>query len=263
MSDQPQNKKIPTFVFIIIGVLVIAVILFFALKPAAPAQPAPTEVTPATEVVVPTKAVLPPTATATPLPTATQEPSPTATPALAVADPALTVWCYPTNLLTAPPSSAGLANPPADVNLSSTEGEDVFLTIPNYSCNYVFHFNQKAPEGLKVEIYDWLQKQAIFNLAVDPAGDDPNAAVLATNITYLTSPPLWQYTYKFVLKNAAGSELLTQNVTLDKGWRPDICLAGVLPNPKTLRCPLRQDAHPWDPWYGKTPVPNDDEHPIP
>ncbi|MHC1785303.1 MAG: hypothetical protein AB9891_21575 [Anaerolineaceae bacterium] len=50
---------------------------------------------------------------------------------------------------------------------------------------------------------------------------------------------------------------------MDKGWRSAICLAGVLPNPKTLSCPLRQDAHPWDLWYGKTPVPNDDEHPIP
>lgn len=139
----------------------------------------------------------------------------------------------------------------------------VLVTIPNYSCNYVFHFNQTAPQGLKVEVYDWLQKQPVFTLPAVPASDNPNAAVMVSTNTYLTSPPVWEYTYRFVLRDPGGPVFWEGQVRLDKGWRPDICLAGVLPNPKTLRCPLRQDAHPWDPWYAKTPVPNDDDNPIP
>jgi hypothetical protein len=263
VEEKTKNQKNLFIILIAAGAVILIGLLVFFVIPATSARSVPTAtlITAATEAQPPTATSLPPTAT--PLPTATTLPSPTAVPPLALSDEGLTIWCYPTGLLTAPPSSAGLSRAPENANISSLEGEMVLLTIPNYSCNYVFHLNQKVPDGLKLEVYDWLQKLPIFNLALKPATDDPNAAVLVTTNAYLTSPPVWEYTYKLVLKDAAGAELWNGQVHMDKGWRPAICLAGVLPNPKTMRCPNRQDAHPWDAWYGKTPVPNDDEHPIP
>jgi len=263
MNENPQSKKIPPFVFILIGAAVIAAILFFLLRPRGAYAPAPAATAVETVVPAPTNTSIPSSATATALPSATQVPSPTSIPALAVVDPGLSVWCHPTGLLTAPSSSEGIAAAPEGANISGIDGEMVLVTIPNYSCNYVFHFNQTAPQGLQVEVFDWLQKQPVFTLPAIPAVDISNAAVMVTTNAYLTSPPVWEYTYRFVLRDAGGSVLWEGQVRLDKGWRPDICLAGVLPNPKTLRCPLRQDAHPWDPWYAKTPVPNDDDNPIP
>ncbi|MHC1785304.1 MAG: hypothetical protein AB9891_21580 [Anaerolineaceae bacterium] len=201
MKEKTNNKKTLNIILIAAGVVVLIAGLIFFVIPATSARPALTATlvaAAATEVQPPTATSVPPTATALPLPTATALPSPTAVPPLALDDEGLTIWCYPTTLLTAPPSSAGLANAPENTNGSGIEGDMVLLTIPNYSCNYVFHLNQKAPEGLKVEVYDWLQKLPIFNLALSPATDDPNAAVLVTKNAYLTSPPVWEYTYKFV-----------------------------------------------------------------
>jgi hypothetical protein len=263
MNEKPMSKRIPPFVFIIIGAVIIAAVLFFLLRPRGAATPAPEMPAVETEALLPTNTSIPPTATATALPTATQVPSPTSTPVLAIVDPGLSVWCHPADQLTAPPSSEGIAIAPEGANVSGDDGGVVLVTIPNYSCNYVFHFNQAAPQGLIIEVYDWLQKQPVFTLPALPATDNPNAAVMVSTNAYLTSPPVWEYTYRFVLRDPGGSVLWESQVRLDKGWRPNICLAGVLPNPKTLRCPLRQDAHPWDPWYAKTPVPNDDDNPIP
>jgi hypothetical protein len=263
---------------LVAAAIIIGIILAFVLPKAntpaptstveATATLAPTDVadtaTPLpTSTEAPTQTEIPPTATEVPTATATELPSPTAFPALALKDGGFSAWCYPDGQITAPPSAKGISQAPEGTNKSTVVDGIPNVPIPGYSCNYVFEFNQAAPEGLKVEIYDWLQKKPIFNLPLDAATDNPNAAVLSTTNAYLSKRVFWEYTYRFIVKDKDGNELWNNAVKLNVPWRPAICLAGVLPKATTLRCPLRQDSHPWDAWYGKTPVPNDDEHPIP
>jgi len=265
MAENTSKKSMLPIILVLVAVaIIIGIILAFEL-PKANAV-APTSTVEATATLVPTEVV----ETATPLPTNTEVPTqtalpPTATviPALALKDGGFSAWCYPDDQVTAPPSAKGIAIAPEGTNKASVVDGVPEVPIPGYSCNYVFEFNQAAPEGLKVEIYDWLQKKPVFNLPLDVASDNPNAVVLSTTNAYLSKRVFWEYTYKFVVKDADGTELWNNPVKLNVPWRPAICLAGVLPRATSLRCPLRQDSHPWDAWYGKTPVPNDDEHPIP
>ncbi|MEI8131297.1 MAG: hypothetical protein WCG34_02610 [Leptolinea sp.] len=267
MAEKTSTNKTLTVVLGLIGLaILIGVILAFSLpKTGASPAPAPTQVEVATEIATaePTQTIIPPTATAEPTVTATSLPSPTAIPALAMIENGFSVWCYPDGQTTAPPSGVGQAIMPVGARASTVVDGVPEVAIPNYSCNYVFEFNQKAPEGLTVEIYDWLQKKPIFTLPLTPATDKPTAAVMYTKNAYLSKMVFWEYTYKFIVKDQSGTELWNNPVHLNVPWRPKICLAGVLSKATTLRCPLRQDSHPWDPWYGKTPVPNDDENPIP
>jgi hypothetical protein len=277
MAENSSKKPTLLIILVLVAVaIIIGIILLFELPKANAAAPtstieasatlAPTEAvdtaTPLpTNTEIPTQTAVPPTATA--LPTETPLPSPTAIPALAVNPDGFSAWCYPDEQITAPPSGKGISKAPEGSNKSTVVDGVPNVPIPGYSCNYVFEFNQPAPEGLKVEIYDWLQKKPAFNLPLDVASDNPNAAVLSTTNTYLSKRIFWEYTYKFIVKDKDGNELWNNPVKLNVPWRPAICLAGVYPKASSLRCPLRQDSHPWDPWYGKTPVPNDDEHPIP
>lgn len=266
MEEKASGNKFLPIVPIIIGVVVIiaAFLFFFLPKTNAPAPTATSvEATAAaTNTALPSPTPLPPTATPLPTATATLIPSPTPIPPLAMAENGFSAWCYPAEQITAPPSGEGIAIPPEGVNVSSVVDNVPEVPIPGYSCNYVFEFNQKAPEGLTVEIYDWLQKKPVFTLPLKPATDKETAAVLYTTNAYLSKQVFWEYTYKFIVKDKDGKELWNNPVHLNVPWRPAICLAGVYPKASSLRCPLRQDAHPWDPWYKKTPVPNDDEHPI-
>lgn len=259
-------KSLPIIIAIIGVVVVIALVLVFAMPKANAAAPVPTlvEVTEVpTNTAQPSPTPLPPTATTAPTATATSIPSPTPVPALAMVENGFSAWCYPDEQITAPPSAEGIAIAPEGSNKSFIKDGMPEVPIPGYSCNYVFEFNQKPPEGLTVEIYDWLQKKPIFTLPLAPATDKPTAVVLSTKNSYLSKRVFWEYTYKFIVKDASGTELWNNPVHLNVQWRPAICLAGVLPKATTLRCPLRQDSHPWDAWYGKTPVPNDDDNPIP
>jgi hypothetical protein len=264
------NKTLTIILTLIAAAIVIGIILAFVFPNAN--APAPTPTAASTSTTAPT--IVENTATATftaeptftmvpPTATATSIPSPTPIPPLAMKDGGFSAWCYPDEQLTAPPSGEGISIAPEGTNKSTVIDGVPEITIPNYSCNYVFEFNQKAPEGLTVEIYDWLQKKPVFNLPLAVATDNPNAAVLFTKNAYLSKRVFWEYTYKFIVKDKDGKELWNNPVHLNVPWRPAICLAGIYPKASSLSCPLRQDAHPWDSWYGKTPVPNDDENPIP
>jgi len=264
MEDKSSTNKTLTIVLVLIGLaILIGVILAFSIpKSAAPASvPTQIEAAVATSTAEPSPTLVSPTATTEP--TVTSQPSATAIPVLALVENGFSAWCYPDGQTTAPPSGVGQAIMPVGARASTVVDGVPEVAIPNYSCNYVFEFNQKAPEGLTVEIYDWLQKKPVFTLPLTPATDKPTAAVLYTKNAYLSKMVFWEYTYKFIVKDKAGTELWNNPVHLNVPWRPKICLAGVLPKATTLRCPLRQDSHPWDAWYGKTPVPNDDENPIP
>lgn len=274
MAENSSKKStLPVILVIIAVVIIIGVIVAFQLPKAnsaaatstseSTAEQAPTDIptqAPATATSEPTSTSTE-IATLTPLPTytPTELPSPTALPEFSMRENGFSVWCYPDGQLTAPPSAKGISVAPAGTNKSEMIDGVPVVPIPEYSCNYVFEFNQPAPEGLVVEIYDWLQKKPVFNLPLEVASDNPNAAVLSTTNAYLSKRVFWEYTYKFIVKDKDGKELWNNPVKLNVPWRPSICLAGVYPKASSLRCPLRQDSHPWDAWYGKTPVPNDDD----
>lgn len=269
MEEKNSGNRTLTISLAIAGVIIlIGVILAIVFSTRNTPAPTPTavEVTmAATNTALPSPTELPPTATETIIPTATATliPSATPIPPLAILENGFSAWCYPEEQVIKPPSGEGIAIPPETANVSTVVDGVPEVPIPGYSCNYVFDFNQTAPEGLTLEIYDWLQKVPVFTLPLVPATDKPSSAVLSTTNAYLSKRVFWEYTYKFVVKDKDGKELWNNPVKLNVTWRPAICLAGVLPKATTLRCPLRQDSHPWDPWYGKTPPPNSDENPIP
>ncbi len=188
MAENTSGNKTLTIVLSLIGAaILIGVILVFVLPKTSAAAPTSTPTqeeilatATSTATTQPSPTPLPPTATATSIP------SPTPISALAMLENGFSVWCYPEEQLTAPPSAEGIAiAPEGEINKSTIVDGVPEVPIPNYSCNYVFEFNQKAPDGLTVEIYDWLQKKPIFNLPLTAAADKPTAAVLYTKNAYL------------------------------------------------------------------------------
>jgi hypothetical protein len=214
--------------------------------------PSPTTAPSPTSTAAPSST---PTATAATVPTATE----TALPLLAPAADGLDAWC----LLEGQPLA--LAADPAIPADGARLGEIVdgaleIRNLPVGACVFTYTFNQPPPDGLKLEIYERSQQTPWWTADLLPVEGSPNAVSTLLRHTYIVAPPLWEVSFEFVVRDAAGSELRRDLVNLRR-WTPELCWNGRRPNPITLRCPLPQDLHPWDAGYG-TPIPTfppDDE----
>ena len=122
--------------------------------------------------------------------------------------------------------------------------------MPFSICNFMYNFNQPAPAGLKLEIYDLNQKKPWWTTELKPVDAHPNMVYAPLRHTYIVNPPLWNVDYEFVIRDANGNELQRNQVNLYR-WATGLCWQGTFPDPVTLYCPLQQDLHPWDPGYGK------------
>lgn len=224
----------------------------------APVQPsattAPPTAAPATAAVLPpTYTPTTPPATPTASPAAqTPAPSPTQPLALAVAENGLSAWCLPEGDSLSPVSDP--LNPPADAHLGALVNSALEIhNLPVIACVVAYTFNQAPPAGLKLEIFDQLNKTPWLTVDLTPVKDKPNSVAAVLRHSYIIAPPLWNVSYFFAVVDANGKELQRVAANLHR-WTPWLCWNGRPPNPLTLRCPLAQDLHPWDPSYG-TPVP--------
>jgi hypothetical protein len=242
-----RSERFKGFVF-----LSLIVVLLGACAPAAtPTAAAPSEPPAATAAPTlastPTAAPTQPVPTALPSPTATL-PAATAVPPLAISADGFSAWCRP----------QGLANPQepwfmptGGKTFTKIYGIDA-LIVPAVSCTFIFTFNQPVTEGVQLEVYD---KRAAPWLVTDliPVADT-NVAYVTLNNPYIVEPPFWQITYTMAVRDASGQEIWNREVTFDRGYRPELCWDGTLPNAVTMRCRWEKELHPWDPEY-RTPAP--------
>ncbi|MEA4906705.1 MAG: hypothetical protein GYA17_16295 [Chloroflexi bacterium] len=206
-------------------------------------------------------------ATATMLPpTATLEPSPTPVPPTATLPPTstpvpeqFTAWCVPADTGIPPAASDQPWVMPTEGmrTVEVVDGANQLVTH-NVSCTFVYTFAQALPAGSMLKVEDdfnntWLESE------LTPAGDNANTVYAVLNHSYIVDPPLWTITYRFVVTAPDGSEKRSDSIVFDKGWRPEACWNGALPNPVTLKCIKWEDLHPWDIGY-KTVFPTPDDH---
>ncbi len=254
-----QHASIPSRLFAI-TLLAVFAMLAAGCAQATPTLSAPTAQQPAdTPTAAPTHtATLAPTATeqptSTPIqPTNTPEPTATAMPTLGVvAEDGLSAWCLLPGMLatqykdpSAPPQNAVFGT-------VTEEGFDV-SNLPYTACTFIYQFNQAAAPGMKLQIFEVEQTKPWLTADLLPVETDPNSAAAQVSHIYIVQPPLWDVSYDFAVVNADGTEIRRDRVNLHR-WKPELCWNGQLPPMDTLRCPLMQDLHPWDPSY-RTPFP--------
>jgi hypothetical protein len=247
------------------ALIVVVILLLAACGPASATQPAanPPDAAasatlvqeasatqpPAEPTTAPTNTQVPPTATPLP-PTETAAPPPSPTAAiLGLAPDGVSGWCLPENVLVSAASDP--LKPPERANLGKVEnGALEIRNMPFSVCVFLYKFNQPAPAGLKLEIYDLNQKAPWWKVDLLPVNGQPETVYTNLRHTYIVNPPLWNVGYEFAVRDASGKEVTRGKVNLHR-WETGLCWQGTLPDPNTLYCPLQQDLHPWDPGYGK------------
>ena len=215
---------------------------------------------------LPTPTVGIPTATFEPTlsaePTATAEPAateePTAVPALALAEDGFDAWCVPQTVDVAVSRAAEVWVKPADARGIEGEADQLRLLAPSWTCVLAFTFNQNAPQGLKLQIFEPKNRPdtAWFDHSLSIAESQPNLAYIVLKHTYIVNPPLWQVPFNFRLSGQDGSEYWSQLINIKRDWDPRVCWNGKLQNPVTLFCdvPSWGDRHPTD-WGYNLPMP--------
>ncbi|MBE0696742.1 MAG: hypothetical protein IH586_07450 [Anaerolineaceae bacterium] len=219
-----------------------------AVQPLSPSSTSlpPTQTPPPLPSPTPT---LPPTASATfnPSPSITHTPVPT----LGLVENGLSAWCLPEHGIFA--TDFDPAHPPADARIADWTGSTLEVrNLPSNGCVFVYTFNQPAPAGLTLEISDSSGSKPFLTANLVPSAN-PDAVYAVLHHTMIIAPPFWNVGFTIALKNGTGAELRHDQVNLHR-WVPKLCWNGQPPNVFTLRCPLAQDLHPWDPSYG-TPMP--------
>ena len=245
-----SNKAAKLILFALIVLPVLFTSACAASTPtAAPAvAPAATSVAPAeatAPTVLPTAAPtsLPPSPTVAPTipspPTATTPPpTPTSVP---LADQ-LTVWCMPVGYLPVSATTDPTSMPKNGVTGSTVNGTLSFQ-VPFSSCTFVYTFGQAKPAGTTLQVYD-LNKAPWLKATLKAAPSNPNVMYAVLTHTYITDPPLWSTTYRFVATAPDGTQIKEDSIIFHK-YAPTLCWNGLLPNVKTLTCQKQEDIHPW------------------
>jgi hypothetical protein len=196
----------------------------------------------ATSTISPTATQLPshtPTLapTSTPEPTSTPVP-PTATllPPLAVLADGLNIWCAPLDYAG---TTAQGPDEPGYARKMVNNGDMLQASIPAAYCAVVAHFNQPAPNGLLLKLFDGTNEFLKQSLAVADA--QPDVAWTSINHSYVVNPPLWWVDYRRAIVDASGKEVWSNPVRFEKPL-PETCVYGGLPDPVTLYCAVT------DPW---------------
>jgi hypothetical protein len=243
----------------------------------APAtQPAADEAPLATDTAVPQPTpttaveVMEPTAEPTVIPTEAVLPSPTpepekATPTSAAPQPltaeSVQGWCLPEGAALA--VTGDPLNPPTSARVGESSPDSLEIrNLPVIACVFTYTLNGPAPENLQLQVFEMRAGKPWLTADLTPVEGSPNTVSAVLRHNYIIAPPLWDVSYKFALVDSgANTELRRDTVNLHR-WTPELCWNQQKPNPITLRCPLPQDQHPWDPWYGKpmpTGVPEEDD----
>lgn len=187
-----------------------------------------------------------PTVEPTALPSATPEPTATPIPPLAMQPEGLSGWCMPVG----EPNTANTnpeAKPASAVDVQIENGR-VDVVGEFTRCYFFAAFNQPFPPGARLNFLDG--QSDFYQAALQPMSADPKTGWALVNHTYLVNPPAWELSFRVEVAAADGSVFYDSLYHITRGWTPDKCWNGALPDPTTLKCPLRQDLHPWDQGYG-------------
>jgi hypothetical protein len=226
-------------------------------KQAEPQAPAAT----ATQALPPTFTPLP-SPTATEAPTATPEPSatptepPTATPlpALAVLADGFNAWCAPQDYDLITPTGP---DAPDYARKLAKQGDQLNVPIPAAYCVLAFHFNQAAPQGAVLTIYD--SNNPFLRLPLQAADGKPDEVWTTVKHSYVVNPPFWSVVYRLSVSGSDNQELWSNSVAFVKPL-PKPCPFGGYPDPVTLYCtitdPWEIEPHPDAKYpYPHTPIP--------
>ena len=218
-----------------------------ATLPGAPANPSATPIPPAATATSSSPTAQPsPTTEPTAPPSPTPQPSATPTPPLALLPDGLSGWCIPIG----DPNAANTnpqAKPSSAVDVLFNQGRiDVIGEFSD--CFFFAAFNQPMPANVQMMFYDG--GSSFFQAPLTAMDTDPATGWARVDHTYAVNPPAWELEFQVAVVGADGTSFLSSRYHFSRGWTPDPCWNGSLPDPTTLKCPLRQDLHPWDQGYG-------------
>ncbi len=226
-------------------------------QPPAPiATAVPSTATLPPTAVPPTETAVAPTATPTTAPpTATT--APTALPTLALAQDGVSAWCLRPDTQAEQIRTAfnDPLNPPANALVGqAVDGAFEVRNLPASGCMFDFTFNQPAPEGLKLQVFDQSNSGPWLTRDLQPVTGQPETVTVALTHSMIVAPPWWDVNYRFSIVDSEGNELWKDTIGMHR-WNIDYCWNGRKPfNVNNPRCTLVQDLHPSDPGYG-TPYP--------
>jgi hypothetical protein len=151
-------------------------------------------------------------------------------------------WCAPQSFAGGKPTSP---DAPAGVNLLGEKDGVLQVKIPAAYCAMAYRFNQPAPEGASLVIFDG--SSPFLKIPLTPVEGQPDLAWAPIIHDYAMNPPYWEVTFRLVVADAQDQELWSQPVTFAKPL-PAPCPYGGLPDPVTLYCavtdPLELEPRP-------------------
>lgn len=200
---------------------------------AAPTQPAaatPTQAATATEAPTATAAA---TAAATEAPTATTAPA-----ALALVSDGFKAWCAPESYAGTLPTSPDAVN---GARLLAVKDSQMQVQIPAAYCVVSFQFNQAAPAGMQVVLYD--AKSPFLKVPLTAVTGHPEQVWAVVRHDYVINPPLWFVTYNVAAVTSDGKEVVSNPVKFAKTLPPTCIYTNQLPDPVTGWCPV---SDPWE-----------------
>lgn len=229
-------------------------------EPGSTFTPPPPDPTATSTIPAPTET---PTLEPTPAPTATPIPptvTPTSLPDFDLLPEGVTGWCLPEGMLV-PAISQDI---PANArSIRFTQNALEVDNLPASSCTLIFVFNQAIPQdmlsGLKFQLYDGNTASPWLERNLQPVEGHPYAAGLVITHSYFIAPPWWDISYTFSITTPDGNLIDRLPANLHR-WKPAKCWDENYPYLDSMQCPLPQDQHPWDTWYGKpmpTGIPSD------
>ncbi len=204
-----------------------AVIPANTVKPAAPAvAPSPTQ--------EPTQAPTPVPATATALPTATAQATATATSAAATPtateaatipqanqqpDQAVAAWCLPFDAAVS--NAKDPLQPPANAKKAKyANGVLELRNLPSNGCVILYTFDNAAPTGLKLEIYELKQKKPFFTVDLQPVSSKAETVWAFIRHTMIVAPPKESLSFTLVVRDPLGQVLHSDQVNIHS-WVPE------------------------------------------
>jgi len=171
-------------------------------------------------------------------------------------------WCVPKNIFYSPEGlqQAG-AMPEGAYPVQVVDGEkEVVIEVQN--CSFVYTLDGPVPAGTQFKVFD-SSGSPFLTADLTPTTQFPNKGFVTVTHPYVINPPFWTIPYRLDLVGPDGKVLRSDEVNFKRGWTPRVCYDGSWPDPVTLKCKFKGEAHPWDPWYGKenpyepTPEPSD------
>ena len=158
-------------------------------------------------------------------------------------------WCVPKDVLYSPEGveQAG-AMPEGSYPVEVVNGEkQVVIEVQN--CSFVYTFGTSVPAGTQLKMYD-NSNSPFLTLDLTPTAQFPNKGFVTVTHPYVIDPPFWNILYRLDLVSLDGKVLRSDTINFKRGWIPRTCWDGTWPDPVTLICKVKGEAHPWDPWYG-------------